>query len=625
MCGITGYVNSTKKLKADIIEKMTSVIQHRGPDSFGTKSVSSNNYHLAMGHRRLSILDISSDGHQPMNYKHLWIVYNGEVYNFKEIKEELIGLGHSFNSQSDTEVILHAFDAWGNKAVHKFIGMFAFSIFNEKENKLFIYRDRTGVKPLYYYSDKEHFMFASELKCFHENPLFKKEINNDALAQFFKYNYIHAPNTIFKNTYKLLPGHYIEFDLNSFSFSTHQYWNVLEFYEKPKLNISYEEAKVKLKSLMQDAFKLRMVSDVPVGVFLSGGYDSSTVTAILQKEVSEKLKTFTIAFDVEKYDESKYAEEVANILKTEHHTFTCTEKEALEILPDLPLYYDEPFADPSIIPTLFLSQKTKEKVTVSLSADGGDELFFGYNHHARAYKYYKRLKRLGIFSKFVNAFTAIFKNNKFGHVLYTQNAFNKNLSVRLQHIILMNYKDSFIKKIFRNNIKTLTTNFEKSSFLKIDKFHRILAVDYTTFLPDNILMKVDRATMAASLEGREPLLDHRIAEFAAQLPFEYLYNKETKTKKHILRDICHDYLPKELMSRKKTGFTPPIVKWLKTDLKEFTENLLSEKELNKHGLLDNQFIKKGLDEFLKGNKKYFKLVWNTVVFQLWYNKWMQND
>lgn len=620
MCGITGYITFDKTFQEEVIQQMTAMMHHRGPDDYGVQLFSKDTYQLALGHKRLSILDVSQDGHQPMQYDRFWIVYNGEVYNFQDVKDELIALGHEFYSQSDTEVILHAFKEWGESCVDKFIGMFAFMIYDTQEEIFHIYRDRAGVKPLYYYEDKGVFMFASELKAFHKHPMFQKEIDVNALAQFFKYEFIQETNAIFKNVKKLLPGHFLKYDIKKQTHTIHQYWNVIEFYEKPRLKVTYEEAKAHLENLMKDAFQLRMVSDVPVGVFLSGGYDSSLVTAVLQKQMNSKLKTFTIAFDDAKYDESKYAQKVADILGTDHHTFVCSDKEALEIIPKLADYYDEPFADPSLIPTMLLSEKTKEKVTVSLSADGGDEIFYGYNRYQKIHKYYHKMRKLGPLSKVLN----YFKKNEFTHKYYSENPYHKNATPRFLDVHHQKYKDSFIQKIFAKKIQPLATNFTSDAYKNIEKFHRILAVDYTTYLPDNILVKVDRATMAASLEGREPLLDHRIVEYAAQLPLEYLFEPKTKTKKHILRDICHQYLPKELMSRKKTGFTPPIVSWLRTELRSFTEETLSEEELNKHGLLNTAEIQKAVKAYMEGNDKYYNLIWNTIVFQVWYKKWMSN-
>lgn len=623
MCGITGYIHKGGQLSASVIQEMTTIMHHRGPDSFGVELFSNQELQIAFGHKRLSILDVSADGHQPMQFGENWIVYNGEVYNFQQIKTELKKLGHSFVSNSDTEVILHAFEQWGVKAVDKFIGMFAFAIYQPSLQKILLFRDRLGVKPLHYYYNGNDFIFGSELKSFHKHPNFEKEIDQSSLAQFFKYSYIQAPNSIFKHVKKLLPGHYLEFDLNQFSYQEIQYWNPIEFYEKPKFDISYSEAKEKLKALLEDAFMLRMVSDVPVGVFLSGGYDSSTVAAVIQDRLDTTLKTFTIGFEEKRYDESPYAEQVAKHINTEHYTYLCTDKEAMEIIPQLPFYYDEPFGDYSSIPSIYLSRQTKEHVTVSLSADGGDEIFFGYNSHAKTHRYYNRLKKLGIFSLGLNAFTKLFKTNEYKQNLYAQNLYQGNVMEELFHLNSYRYKNQFVQKLFLENVDFYKTNFESAKYNKIDSFHKILAIDLTTYLPDDILVKVDRATMSASLEGREPLLDHRIVEFAAQLPLEYLYKEGSK--KYILKDICHDYLPKEMMDRKKTGFTPPLVNWLRLDLKEMVYSTLSEEALNQHKLFNHKFVHQIVEDFYKGNNNVFEMVWLLFSFQLWYNQWMKEE
>jgi len=623
MCGFTGYLTFSNRYDNSVITSMTNVLEKRGPDDSGVEVFNEANFQVALGHRRLSIIDISALGHQPMNYKHLWIAYNGEVYNFSDVKAELSEKGHVFKSSSDTEVILHAFDEWGIEAVHKFIGMFAFVIYNRESQELTLVRDRVGVKPLYVYRDDNTLLFASELKSFIEHPGFNKAINEDAAYQFFKYGFIQAPNTIYKNTTKLAPGSYLTFNINTKAISEASYWNILDFYKKPTLKISYEDAKAHLKELMIDAFKLRMVSDVPVGVFLSGGYDSALVTGVLQSEIQNKLKTFTIGFDNKAYDESVYAEQVADYLGTEQRTFICSDEEALEIIPKLADYYDEPFADPSVVPTMLLSEKTREKVTVSLSADGGDELFFGYNRYSKIHRYYGRLKKLSILGFILGLNSKFKKKNTIKKPLYAHNVFKNNSVQEFLDSVLQKYKDSYLKTVVLKG-KSIKTNFDKP-YTGIFKFKKLLAIDATTYMPDDILVKVDRATMAYSLEGREPLLDHRIIEYAAQLPFEYLYDTKTKSKKHILKDICHDYIPKAIMDRKKTGFTPPLAEWLRKDLKAFLVKTLDPQELEKHGFLNINKFQKELDKFLKGDNRYYDLVWNALVFQLWYKKWIENE
>jgi len=602
---------------------MTESINHRGPDDTGYKIFSEKGYQLALGHKRLAIIDVSHLAHQPMHYKDLWIAYNGEVYNFGEIRETLEQKGHKFVSSSDTEVILHAFEEWGIEAVHRFIGMFAFVIYNETTKVVTLVRDRVGVKPLFIYQEDENLIFASELKSLLRHPSFKKSIHNDAVYQFFKYGFIHAPNTIYKHTIKLEPGCYLQYNIETKESKLARYWDILEFFKKPTLNVSFDEAKAHLKNLMTSAFKLRMISDVPIGVFLSGGYDSTLVTSMLQKDMQGKLNTFTIGFTNKDYDESVFAEEVASYLKTEQNTFICSDKEALGIIPKLADYYDEPFADPSVIPTMLLSQKTREQVTVSLSADGGDELFFGYNRYSKIHRYYGRLKRLGPLGFVLGFAYRLKKKNKIKNPLYTHNVFSSNSVQRLLDSVLQKYKDSYLTKLILKG-KPMATNFNKP-YTGVMRFKKLLAIDATTYMPDDILVKVDRATMAYSLEGREPLLDHRIIEYVAQLPFEYLYDIKAKSKKHILKEICHDYVPKSIMDRKKTGFTPPLSDWLRKDLKSFVITTLDSQQLKKHGFINSTKFLKALDKFFAGDNRYYDLVWNTLVFQLWYMKWIDHE
>ena len=356
MCGIAGFIDFNKTSSQELLDKITNTLIHRGPDAFGTNFFNNPKAHVGLGHRRLSIIDLSQLGIQPMQYQHLWISFNGEIYNYAEIKKELELLNHSFKSNSDTEVILHAFAQWGINCVHKFIGMFAFVIYDTVKEEIYCMRDRAGVKPFFYYWHNDLFLFASELKAFHQHPNFKKEINRDAVAAFIQFGNVPTPHCIFNNCYKLEAGCYLKFNIQHSTFNITKYWNVYDAYNKPKLNISFEEAKTETEKIITSAVDYRMVADVPVGVFLSGGYDSACVTALLQKSNSQKLKTFTIAVPDIGLNEAPYAKQVANHLNTEHYEFECTQKEAIELIKELPYYYDEPFADSSAIPTTLVSK-----------------------------------------------------------------------------------------------------------------------------------------------------------------------------------------------------------------------------------------------------------------------------
>lgn len=387
MCGITGYIDWQRK-QGSCIDTMVNTLRHRGPDDQGSKTYESPFARIHLGQSRLSIIDLSDEaGRQPMSYASYHLVFNGEIYNYQTIRKELVALGHSFHSYSDTEVVLHAFAQWREKAVDRFIGMFAFVIYNSKEEKIYLFRDRVGVKPLHYFYHDGILIFGSELKALVAHADFPRNIDLNTAGLFFKYGYVLAPHTIYQNTFKLIPGNYIEVDLKSKNIQQKKYWDVLNYYGQEKKKISFGRAKEELHELLIDAFKLRLVADVPVGIFLSGGYDSAIVTAILSRYSSDKIKTFTIGFEDDAINEALHAKKIAQHLGTEHTEHYCIEKEVLDIIPELSYYYDEPFFDISTIPSILLSRISREKVTVALSADAGDEIFAGYEMYKNVAKY----------------------------------------------------------------------------------------------------------------------------------------------------------------------------------------------------------------------------------------------
>lgn len=629
MCGITGFIDYAKKTTKVTLEKMVNTLNHRGPDNKGSVLYDNKNALIGLGQTRLSIIDVSNDGHQPMQYKHLSIVYNGEIYNFKEIKNDLIKLGHRFKTNSDTEVILHAFEEWKEACIHKFIGMFAIVIYDKLESDIFIFRDRAGVKPFFYYKHDGLFLFASELKAFHEHPGFKKEINISALYSYFDYGYVPSPHCIFKNTYKLNPGHYLRLNLKENKSEIHEYWNSDTFYFKPKLTLDYQDAKSHLHTLLKSAYNYRMVSDVPVGVFLSGGYDSTSVVAILQASSSTKINTFTIGFE-EGNNEAPYAKETAEYLGTSHNEYYCTEKEAKEIIPDLPYYYDEPFGDSSAIPTTLVSQFAKQQVSVALSADGGDEIFCGYQSYPKADRLSGKIKKIpkfirpafktviGVGAKLVPESKHQLKHKMTG---FSESISNNDFEVALKIFQKSRQLPKHIKNRFiTKELEKLKTPFENKNTAYHNVVEMLMGIDFKTYLPNDILTKVDRATMSASLEGREPLLDHRILEFAAQIPLEYKYDGITT--KRILKDITHEYIPKKLMDRPKAGFSLPISKWLKEDLSYLIDEFLSEEALEKTGLFNTKYLTKQIQQFKQNNFHYTPFIWKLLMFQMWYAKWM---
>ncbi len=630
MCGISGYISKSSLSDIIFLEKMIITLNHRGPDNRGAKIYCINDWHVGFGQSRLSIIDLSEAGHQPMEYKHFSIIFNGEIYNYLEVKEELENLGHIFISNSDTEVILHAFEEWQIESVHKFIGMFAFSILDQKEEKMYLFRDRVGVKPLYYYQKKDVFLFSSELKSFHQHPIFKKKIDKSSLKQYFNYGYISAPHSIFENCFKLEPGHLLIYDIKLSTPKIEEYWNVEKFYSKSKFDVSYKEAKEEVHNLFKSAFKYRMVSDVPVGVFLSGGYDSTAVTAILQHEQAEKLKTFTIGFK-EGNNEAPFAKETANYLGTEHTEYYFTTKEAQEIIPELPYYFDEPFFDSSAIPTIMVSRMARKEVTVALSADGGDEVFFGYNSYVDLEKNLRSLNKIPnklkrTATNLLSLGTKFIPKRKVDliHKLESiSNALDKNEFRQAQKLFHQTHMlpNIYNKELFTECINEYPSAFKSEKLTIKNELEMAMAIDYKMYLPDDILVKVDRATMSASLEGREPLLDHRIIEYVAQLPLEYKY--DGKSTKKILKDIVHEYIPKEKMDRPKTGFSIPIYSWLRNDLSYLLEEYLSEQSLKKSGIFNVDFVLHKVELFKKNKLHYVTLIWKLLMFQMWYEKWMK--
>jgi asparagine synthase (glutamine-hydrolysing) len=633
MCGISGFIDYTNQSTSEVLVKMTDTLHHRGPDGSGYEFFQTNHYQLGFGHRRLSIIDLSEAGKQPMNFKHIWITFNGEVYNYNEIKNELIALNHQFIGHSDTEVILHAYAQWGISCIEKFIGMFAFVIYDSISQEIYCVRDRAGIKPFFYYWQDGLFLFASELKAFHQHPQFKKEINLDAVAAFMQFGNVPTPHCIFKNCYKLKPGHYLKFSLHTSEILIHKYWDVYDAYNKPKLDISFAEAKIETEKILKSAFDYRMISDVPVGVFLSGGYDSACVAALLQKDRSEKLKTFTIAVPDIGLNEAPYAEEVAKHVGTEHYEYQCSQLEALELITDLPYYYDEPFADSSAIPTTLVCKMAKKQVTVALSADAGDEIFAGYNRYDYMMKHGKILNQLpqfirkgmsGIMSSIHSDKIPVLKNKYNFHNRYEKlkvllnDPSPKNMMLSLSK----QYDESQLKHLLKCAFNNLDTAYLSDALCKEfdSPLSYMMAIDYQTYLLDDILQKVDRASMTSSLEGREPFLDHRIIEWAAQLPDHYKYYNGSK--KHILKEIVHQYIPKELMDRPKMGFAIPIEKWLMHDLKEKVLYYLDDEKIEQENIFEVRAIQKLKTDFYSGKKEYANKIWYLLMFQMWYEKWM---
>lgn len=635
MCGITGFINFHSVSDRSVLERMVKNMVHRGPDDHGIEMLNFPEFQLGFAHARLSILDLTSAGHQPMIHHETGnvIVFNGEIYNFKEIRKELTdNFNLTFKTESDTEVILKSFSVWGIQAVQKFIGMFAFVLYDNQEKKVYFCRDRAGVKPLFYYKKDKLFLFGSELKAISAHPEFEKEIDQNSVATFLQKAWIPAPHTIYRNTYKLLPGNYAVLDLKSNDFKQEKYWDIVDFFNKGEVKVSESEAQEQIEKLLVSSCEYRMISDVPVGVFLSGGYDSSAIAAILQSSRTEKIKTFTIGFDDDKFNEAVHAKKVAQYLNTDHHEYYCTYKEALQLVDEIPYYYDEPFADSSAVPTMLVSKIASQHVKVSLSADGGDELFAGYGRYTTKIEDYLKFANLTepLSSLAKIPFNILEKVSRFSGNPYHQYKLEKIYEV-------LNTKHKLLK--LRNRIEPkhfsawempqlMTRDFSRQSsnyddLVKLNSdihyLQAFLAIEFKTTLVDDMLVKVDRATMRFSLEGREPMLDHRLVEYAASLPPDY--KVKNNVQKRLLKNIVHKYVPKEIMDRPKMGFGIPTEKWLRGDLNELLHFHLSEKQINEFGFLNPKFTNDVLKRFESGKEINAERIWILLMLQMWFEKW----
>ena len=636
MCGIVGFVSKGKK--ENILNNMVLTQNHRGPDDNGIYIDEKTGVHL--GHNRLSIQDTSSHAHQPFvsSCKEYIIIFNGEVYNFKEIQAELKALGHTFVSNSDTEVILYAYKEWGIESVHKFIGMFAFIIYDQAKEKLFLLRDRAGVKPLYYYVKDETFLFSSELKSFHEYPTFTKEINKEILPFYFQFAYIPAPYTIYKDCFKLKPAHYIKYDLKTNKYEIHKYWDIHDYYFMDKFDKDEKEILQDIEKLLSDACQLRMVSDVPVGVFLSGGYDSSTVTALLQKSQEEQLSTYTIGFEEKELNEANDAKQIAELLGTKHKEQYCNKDEMLALIDELSFYYDEPFADDSALPTMLVSKLAKEDVTVALSADGGDEVFFGYSKYfalkemmelrSSKLKYSLLKLTLNCFNEqsvsFLNSLLP--KSKKQANIAMKFNKFKSMMNAKTKDEMFIRasskVESNFLDKILTNG---KFQSFEKTAFREfnkldsLDKLDQMMAMDYKTFMVDDVLCKVDRASMSVSLEGREPLLDHRLAQYMARVPvaLKYKHNKG----KYLLREVLKKYIPTSITDKPKAGFTVPLKSWLLNELKQTAIDALESEILKEDEIFREKELQKVTNDLKKNKIKNPTFIWMIIIYVQWRKRW----
>lgn len=652
MCGIVGILGKNAELGHQIT-RMAQIIGYRGPDDHGIWCDAPLG--VGLGHTRLSILDLSPEGHQPMVSAsgRFVISYNGEVYNFAELRSELEAGGAKFRGHSDTEVMLAAFDAWGiEKAVQRFVGMFAFALWDREAQILTLGRDRLGIKPLYYGWTADTFAFGSELKIFEQISGCDRSINRDSLTAFMRYAYVPEPWSIYHHIYKLPVGCLFSITPEQAharqGFSPHpdegqakwrpiRYWSAKSIIEGGVNTLFQgpEEAAIdELERLLREAIKLRMVADVPLGAFLSGGVDSSAVVALMQAQSTAPIKTFTIGFQEEDYNEAIHASAVAKHLGTEHTELYVTPAQAMAVIPRLPEMYDEPFADSSQIPTFLVSQLARKHVTVALSGDGGDELFAGYNRYFWGRQLWKQVSWLpqpvrrfmarGIQSISPSTYDRFSKN--LGRLTETMPSLGDKLH-KLSEILAMKDPGTMyhgLVSIWKNaahvvvgGCEPLSTLTDRQQWPRLTDFTlQMMALDLRTYLPDDILTKIDRASMAVSLEARVPLIDHRVVEFAWRLPLAIKIKNEQEGK-WILRQVLYRYVPQALIERPKMGFGIPIGYWLRGPLREWAEDLLNEKRLAREGYFHPLPIREKWREHLSGQRNWQYLLWNVLMFQSW--------
>ena len=647
MCGITGLYSASKLSINDSIKKMCLAINHRGPDD--SNFWQDTDLGITLGHQRLSILDLTNAGQQPMKSSSGQFIttYNGEIYNHFEIRKELeqINSNIKWRGTSDTETLIEAIQIWGlKKTLTKIEGMFAFVICDRKNGSLTLVRDRMGEKPLYYgwqgKGMKNIFLFASELKALKKHPEFIGEINHTAINLQLRHDYIPDPYSIYKNIYKLLPGHYLELtrkDLEKGLLPAPKlYWSLTEaaiIGHKNQINLSDEDLQNNLETYLLKSVKKQMISDVPLGAFLSGGIDSSTIVSLMQSQSNQPVKTFTIGYNENDYNEAKYSKNIAEYLHTDHTELYVSSENALNIIPKLSTIYDEPFSDTSQIPTFIVSQLAKKHVKVALTGDGGDELFCGYKRYALNKKYwdifrlmpqiFRKMFGFGIevilpnyqkeefssFSSNLNAYPYLRDKLYKGRNLLNSKTFNDFYNVLFSH--WQNLPGDLI-----NNENSIINSSKINT--KIKRFNiqeQMMIIDLLNYLPCNNLVKIDRAAMASSLETRVPFLDHKFIEYVWKIPHSHKFNNGEG--KRVLKKILNKYIPKNLTERPKMGFGIPIGSWLRGPLKDWAENLLDEKKISQEGYINPKLITYKWKEHLSGKKNWQYDLWNVLMFQAW--------
>lgn len=638
MCGFAGFISFSRdndNSLQHLIEEMNNTLYSRGPDSSGVYTDSDNG--LALGHRRLSIQDLSPAGQQPMvsSSGRYVLVFNGEIYNHMDLRAQVAF--NDWRGRSDTETLLACIEEWGLlKTLNKITGMFAIALWDKKNKKITLTRDRLGEKPLYYGTYGNVLIFGSELKALKKHPSFRREISRDALSLYMRHSYIPAPYSIYKNTFKLLPGKYIEFDQVLVG-KEFEYWSANEIVNNSgqvKFQGKPEDAVKKLDYLLGESVKKQILSDVPLGAFLSGGIDSTAIVSLMQANTKSKVKTFTIGFDDKSYNEAKHAKAIATHLSTDHTELYVSAKDSMDVIPELPHLYDEPFADSSQIPTYLVSKLAREHVTVALSGDGGDELFAGYNRHRLASTMWPKVNKLPIiarrsFSKSLYCFTPTQldklnkvlpdsmrmrqlgdKLHKVANVLSAKN----DLSLYKGLVSQFDYPEKIVK-----GVKSISILEDIRLSDDLSTTEKMMAWDTLTYMPDDILVKVDRAAMGTSLETRVPMLDHSVVEFAWSLPLE-IKLKDGITK-WPLRELLYKYVPKELIERPKMGFALPLDTWLRGPLKDWADQMLDPKRIAEDGYFYEGEVSRLWDEHLSGRSNNVPKLWCILMF----NSWLDNQ
>ena len=630
MCGIAGLLGGKGEPSAleRQIRSAVSCMHHRGPDDSG---VWLNGRGVALGHARLSILDLSQQAHQPMRSPEgrFVMVFNGEIYNYRAIRQDLAARGRIVRGTGDTEVVLAALQEWGVEAVDRFVGMFALALWDEEERVLTLVRDRVGIKPLYYGWDGKTFCFGSELKALREFDHWSPEVDVEAAGEYFQFGYIAAPRTVYRNVFKLEPGCVLRLQPEGEP-EVDRYLSLVERIGVP-IEGTDGEMMEELEALMADAFQHRMIADVPVGVFLSGGIDSSLVTAILARNNTQQIKTFTIGFQDDAHDESVWARKVAGHLGTEHTEYILRGEEALSMAKNWGDLFDEPFSDSSGIPTLLVSRLAARDVKVVLSADGGDELFSGYNAYLGTLSRWRKLRNIprlvaragGAFAGAVpqgilgsGTMLAAWKGATRRRLRRLHSMLSCPTSARCHEVDMSRFLPAEVDRLLGHYASVRQgTDAYPGSFAE-----QMCLWDFHHYLPDDILVKVDRTTMAASIEGREPLIDHRLVEYAFRLPLDQ--RRRESGGKHILKKILYGYVPREMVDRPKQGFAIPMQRWLRGELKPLVSHYLSGERLRKNGLLDCSVVTDEVESFYRGNPYAGRRVWALLAFEMWRERWL---